>query len=199
MRSRVVASVLALALSSCANASEGEGPPGPEGPAGAPGERGAQGATGPQGPAGPAGTAGQDVVEVYGSGQLQVGTSTLAYTLVPGLSTTVNVPADARVRIDTNGGIQCTQAGAAYAAADLAIVIDGVVSDAQRRVVAANTDALGQMIANWSFGRTFTLGAGSHQIEVRAIGGIPGTVVANVSSGSTPQLQGVLTVTVLKR
>lgn len=158
-----------------------------------------RGADGPAGPQGATGTAGQDIVEVYGNGQLQVGTSTLAYTLVPGLSTTVNVPADARVRIDTNGGIQCTAAGAAYAAADLAIVIDGVVTDAQRRVVAANTDALGQMIANWSFGRTFTLGAGNHQIEVRAIGGLPGTAIANVSSGSTPQLQGVLTVTVLKR
>jgi hypothetical protein len=167
-----------------------DGEPGPPGPAGP---------EGPAGPPGPAGTTGQDIVEVYGTGQLQVSGSTTTYTLIPGLSTVVNVPDNARVRIDTSGGIQCTQAGNAHAVVDIAIVIDGAVTNAQRRVVAANTTTLGQMIANWSFGRTFTLTPGSRQIEVRAIGVDPSAAVANVSSGSAPQIQGVLTVTVLKR
>jgi len=160
---------------------------------------GAPGPQGPEGPPGPPGTTGQDIVEVYGTGQLQVTGTTTNYTLIPGLSTIVNVPDNARVRIETNGGLQCTQPGNAYTIVDVAIVIDGAVTNAQRRVVAANTSTVGQMIANWSFGRTFTLTPGSRQIEVRAIGVDPAAAPANVSSGSSPLIQGVLTVTVLKR
>jgi hypothetical protein len=84
---------------------------------------------------------------------------------------------------------------------DLAIFVDGVASvqGGQRRVVAANTTTVGQMIANWSFGRTYQLGAGTHTFEVRAIAVDPAAAAANVSSASAPQIQGVLTVTVLRR
>ena len=69
-----------------------------------------------------------------------------------------------------------------------------------RRVVAANTTAVANMIASWSFGRSFTLNPGTHTFEVRAITtGDPGNSVANVSSGSAPQIQGVLTVMVLRQ
>lgn len=186
-------------LGACAAAGEDTpGPPGPEGP------QGPQGPTGPMGndgAPGPTGTTGQDVFELYGTGQVVIGPTTTAFTLVPGLSQIVNVPADAVVRVDTNGGIQCTQVGSAYSVADLAIFVDGVASTAggQRRVVAANTTTVGQMIANWSFGRTYTLAAGSHTFEIRAIGGDPGAAPANVSSALAPQIQGVLTVTVLRR
>jgi len=54
------------------------------------------------------------------------------------------------------------------------------------------------MIATWSFGRYLLLAPGAHTIEVRAAGGDPAMTIANVSSASAPQLQGVLTATVLK-
>lgn len=173
--------------------------PGPEGPAGPAGPQGQRGDEGPQGPAGPSGTAGQNVFEAYGTGQLVVSSATTAYTVIPGLSQIVNVPADAIVRVDTSGGMQCTQAGSAYAVADIAIFIDGALTTPQRRVVAANTTGIGQMIASWSFGRTVSLSPGSHTFEVRALGGDPGAAPGNVSSGAAPQLQGVLTVAILRR
>ena len=201
MRSSSSCSVLAaaltvLALTACSPAETGpEGPPGPEG---------ATGATGPIGPAGPSGdpgTTGQDVFEAYGTGQLVVTAQTTTFVTVPGLSLTVNVPAGARVRVDTNGGLQCSLPGNAYSVVDLALFVDNAAPGqaGMRRVVAANTTVVGQIIANWSFGRTFNLGAGSHTFEVRGIAVDPAAAPANVSSASAPQIQGVLTVTILKQ
>ena len=139
--------------------------------------------------------------EAVGSGQLVVSSATTSYTLVPGLSLILNIPAGAKVRVETNGGLQCTSAGVAYSAVDLALFVDNTISTAagQRRIVASNTPAIGQVIANWSFGRTYALAAGSHQFEVRAISVDPSAAAANVSSAGAPQLQGVLTVTVIKQ
>lgn len=187
---------LALALTLLAACSGPAGELGPEGP---PGELGP---AGPAGPIGEPGTTGQDVFEAYGTGQMVVSTQTTTYVTVPGLSLTVNVPTGARVHVDTNGGLQCMLAGNAYAAVDLAIFVDGAAPGQAgiRRVVAANTTVVGQMIANWSFGRTFNLVPGSHTVELRAITtNDPNVAPANVSSAGAPQLQGVLTVTVLKQ
>ncbi len=171
-----------------------------------PAEKGADGAKGDTGPAGPigamgepgpTGTTGQDIVEALGNGQLQV-TAATNYTVIPGLTITSNVPMNTKLHVDTNGGIQCTGLGAAYAAVDVAIFIDGAITQAQRRVIAANTDGVAQMVQTWSFGRFFFLPAGSHTIDVRAAGADAGTTTANVSSASAPQLQGVLTLTTLK-
>lgn len=168
---------------------------------GDPGTQGPMGTPGDPGPMGAPGTTGQEVREVYGTGQLTVTSATSSFTLIPGLATTVTIPDGAAVRVDTNGGIQCTAAGAAYSVVDIALFVDGVASvqGGQRRVVAANTTTVGQMIANWSFGRSYQLPAGSHTFEVRAIGVDPAAAAANVSSASAPQIQGVLTVTVLRR
>ncbi len=168
-----------------------------------PAEKGADGAKGDPGPAGAMGeqgspgTTGQDIVEAVGTGQLQV-TSATNYTVIPGLSVTVNVPASSKLHIDTNGGVQCTGLGNAYSVVDVAIFVDGSITNAQRRVVAANTVGVAQMLASWSFGRFFFLTAGSHTIDVRAQGVDPAAATANVSSAGAPQLQGVLTVTALK-
>jgi hypothetical protein len=134
--------------------------------------------------------------EVVGTGQLEV-TGATDYSLIPGLTFTMSVAPDAKVRVDTSGGIQCTAAGAAYSAVDVAVFVDGAISQAQRRVVAANTDAVGQMLASWSFNRLLPIPAGTHTIEVRAAGVDGAMATANVSSASSPQLQGVLTVTTL--
>lgn len=169
-----------------------QGPQGPAGMTGAPGE---------QGPPGSAGTAGQEVYEVYGTGQLVVTTATTAFTTIPGLTTVIDVPDNSRVFLSTNGGIQCTGLGAAYSAVDISLFVDGVASNqgGQRRVIAANTTGVGQMIANWSLSRTYTLAPGTHTIEVRVINADPAATTANVSSASAPQLQGVLTAMIINR
>ncbi|MEZ4399323.1 MAG: hypothetical protein R3B06_04850 [Kofleriaceae bacterium] len=190
-----VLALLVLAAAACSAPSGADGEPGPAGPPGEPGM------VGPPGPPGPAGTTGQAVFEVYGTGQLTVTSAVTSYTLIPGLAQSIMVPADVAVRVDTDGGIQCTAAGSAYAVVDVALFVDGVASiqGGQRRVVAANSAAVGQMIANWSFGRTYQLAPGNHTIEVRAISVDPAAAAANVSSAQAPQLQGVLTVTLVKR
>lgn len=185
---------VALSLAAC-------GPSEP-GPPGLQGEQGVQGVEGPQGPIGPAGTTGQDVFESYGTAQLVVAPQQTTFVTIPGLTQTLNVPEAARVRVDTNGGIQCAATGTTFAAVDVAMFIDNVPPGqaGMRRIVAANTGGVGNMIASWSFGRTFTLTPGAHVFEVRAAAtGDAGNNTANVSSGSAPQIQGVLTVTILKQ
>jgi hypothetical protein len=140
------------------------------------------------------------VFEVLGTGQLAVTNALTQYTLVPGLTQTVTVPAGAKVHVTTSGGVQCTATGSAYAVVDLALLVDGdFATAAQRRVVAANTAALGQMISSWSFARTWTLSPGQHTFEVRAVSVDPSAATANVSSASAEQLRGVLTVMVIKQ
>lgn len=150
---------------------------------------------------GSSGATGNSVTEVYGTSQLVLTSSMTTYTLIPGMSATVNIPAGAKVYVHTDGGLQCPTTGSTYSIADIGIAVDGVVSTSggQRRVVAANTTGLAQMIANWSFGKTYTLSAGNHTFEVKAA--YPsgsGASSANISSGSAPQIQGVLTITVIK-
>jgi len=184
-----------LLTAACIGPTGVEGEPGPEGPQGDQGDRGERGDVGPTG------TTGQDVIEVYGTGQLTVTSALTSFTVIPGLSTQITVPDDARVTLSTNGGIQCTAAGAAYAVVDIALFVDGVASNqgGTRRVVAANTTTVGQMVTNWSFSRTYSLAAGTHTVEVRAISVDPTAAAANVSSALAPQLQGVLTATIVAR
>jgi hypothetical protein len=183
------------------------GPMGPTGPAGAAGATGASGFTGPTGAngvagaTGPSGTTGQGVTEVYGSSQLVVTSSTTTYTLIPGLTQTISVPANCRVYVSTTGGIQSTGAtSATYSVVDVGLFCDGIVSTTggQRRISIANTSSLAQLIGNWSLTQTYSLSAGNHTFEVKAVSGAAGSANANVSSGSAPQLQGVLTVTIIR-
>lgn len=163
---------------------------------------GPAGADGLQGEQGPAGTTGQNIYEVYGSGQTVVGSATTSYVLIPGLTQTINIPADSKVYVHSDGGMQSTGATAStFSVVDVALFVDGAVTGAagQRRVSIANTTALAQLIGNWSLSKSFNLAAGSHTFDVRAIGGIAGSSNANVSSASAPQLQGVLTVIVVKQ
>lgn len=149
---------------------------------------------------GATGPLGQSVTEVYGTGQLVVNTSTTSYTQIPGLTTTVNVPANSTVHIHTDGGVQSTGAtSSSYSVVDVAIFIDGVAvtSGGQRRIAIANTTALAQLIGNWSMDHTANLSPGNHTIAVKAMNGAPGTAAANVSSGSAPQLMGVLSVEII--
>lgn len=178
------------------------GTAGPQGPTGPTGPAGPAGATGPAGVTGAAGTTGQSITEVYGSGQVTVGASTTSAVLVPGLTTTVTVPANSVVHVHTDGGIQSTGAtSTTFSVVDVILYVDGVAttSGGQRRVAIANTSSLAQLIGNWSFDHTYTLTPGSHTFEVKAVGGVAGSSIANVSSGSAPQLRGVLSVEILKQ
>ena len=172
------------------------------GATGVTGSTGAVGATGATGATGANGTAGQNIHEVYGTAQLVVTTATTTYTLIPGLTQTINIPAGCIVNVQTNGGVQSTGATAStFSVLDIGLFVDGVVSTSggQRRIAIANTTALAQLIGNWSFGRSYTLAAGNHTFEVKAVSGAAGSATANVSSSSAPQLQGVLTVTIIKQ
>lgn len=182
----------ALYADSCGTA----GPQGPAGPAGP------AGPTGPAGATGAAGTTGQSITEVYGTGQVSVGAATTTAVLIPGLTTTVTVPANAVVSVHTDGGIQSTGAtSSTFSVVDVILYVDGVATTTggQRRVAIANTSSLAQLIGNWSMDHTYTLSPGAHTFEVKAVGGVAGSSSANVSSGSAPQLRGVLSVEILKQ
>jgi len=146
-------------------------------------------------------TLGQSVNTVYGTSPIAVSSALSLYTLVPGLTQTISVPTNSGLWISTDGGIQNTATGSTYAAVDIGIFVDGVVSNSagQRRVVAANTSGFGQMISNWSFAISRELAAGNHTIEVRVVSVDPSASTANVSSGISPQLQGQLTVAVIRK
>lgn len=151
---------------------------------------------------GTAGPTGQSITEVYGSGQIAVGASTTTPTLVPGLTTTVNVPANSVVHVHTDGGIQSTGAtSTTYSVVDIAIYVDGVLTSpaGQRRIAIANTSSLSQLIANWSIDHTYTLAPGNHTFEVKASGGVAGSSNANVSSGAANLLRGVLSVEIIRQ
>lgn len=173
-------------------ASSTPGPQGPQGPEGPQGPAGAPGAPGPQGSAG---TAGQYAHTVFSTGQLVLTQSVTTYTLIPGLTQTITVPANAKVYVSTNGGFQNSGIGTSYAVADFAIYIDGSASSIQRQVVAANSPALGQIMSQWTLSGVFNLSEGSHTIQVRArdAGGN-----ADVNVGGTNDLiKGNLTVIIV--
>lgn len=151
---------------------------------------------------GTSGPAGQSITEVYGTGQLSVGAATTTPTLVPGLTTTVNVPASSVVHVHTDGGIQSTGAtSSTYSVVDIGLYVDGVLTTpaGQRRIAIANTSSLAQLIGNWSIDHTYTLTPGNHTFEVRASGGVAGSSSANVSSGSANLLRGVLSVEIIRQ
>lgn len=173
------------------------GPQGPEGPVGEAGAPGPTGPIGPAGPAGPSGVTGQDAYEAVSSGQLVVSADDFSYAQIPGLSLSVNVPAGARLLVQTDGGLRCTGTASSYSVVDVALFVDGSTATpgGQRRVFAAGP----QVSANWSFGRVLTLTPGAHSLDVRAASADPNSAPANVASGSSPLLQARLAVVVLRQ
>lgn len=144
---------------------------------------------------------GQNIYEVYGAAQIAVSSAMTSYNLIPGLSQIVNIPSGYKAYVSTDGGIQCTATGNAYSAVDITLFVDGTPSSqaGSRRIVAANTTGLAQMISNWSIAKTYVLSSGNHTFDVRVASTGVGSSVANVSSSSAPQLQGVLTVILIKQ
>ncbi len=204
------------------------GPTGPTGPTGAAGSNGNVGATGPTGtngtngaagatgPAGAtgatgsSGTTGQSATSVYGTSSLFLGSTNTTYTLVPGLTTTISVPASSSVQISTDGLASNNVSDASfYVACNVAIFIDGsaVTNGGIRQVLCANFYShlyanLVGVSAPWSMSITTSLSAGSHTIEVRAKyaqSNLTGSNLIVVSSSNSSVLQGTLSVVVLKQ
>jgi hypothetical protein len=173
------------------------GPAGPRGATGPQGATGPHGTTGPQGTTGPggatglqgpSGTTGQSATTVFSTAGLPP-TSTL--TLVPGLTQTVTVPANAATYIATTGSIAVSSG---TLVADLEIFVDGAPVATQR---VSKTASGGDLYAGWSISLARQLSAGPHTIDVRAAqsGAASGSVGGAAGSGT----QGALTVMFLKQ
>src|SRR5205807_877904 len=79
------------------------GATGPTGSTGPTGDTGATGPAGPTGATGPAGTTGQNIFTSYGTGPLLL-FNPFGFVPIPGLSQTINVPANSVLYISTFGG-----------------------------------------------------------------------------------------------
>ncbi len=143
------------------------------------------------------GNFGQSVATADGTGSLSVTSATTAYTLIPGLTQTVNVPANSSLLISTDGGIVSTGAVNSYSVIDVAVFVDGALIGA-RRIVISNFP-LPASVGNWALNHGQTLAPGSHTIEVRARHGFDGSATSTVSSSSDTLLRGQLTVAVIKK
>lgn len=144
-----------------------------------------------------AGATGQSANTVYSNNQLQLTSGSTSYTLIPGLTQTITVPANSKVYITTNGGFQNSGTGTTYSLVDFAVYIDGAASSLQRRIVAANTSAVGNIFSQWNLSGTFALAQGSHTIQVRAKDSGQSTAGTNVA-GTNDLIKGNLTVLIIK-
>jgi hypothetical protein len=185
------------------------GPPGPQGPQGDPGSAGAAGPKGDPGPAGPigppgaagapgsAGTTGQDATVVHGTSGVVPGA---AFTIVPGLDTTINVPSNSLVYVSSDGGAQTSSAATTgFSRVDVALSVDGSLpsSGSYKRLVIANTTGNVTTLDYWSFADTFALSPGMHQFAIAAL--LNSGSNATVSGDDNSVLQGHLNVLILKR
>ena len=173
-----------------------QGNVGAQGITGAQGPQGAQGtigAQGPQGTQGDAGTTGQTAGSAFGSDCLVVNTST--YTLVPGLSVTLTVPASSVVLVAYGGGMYVNgTAGGDASAAELSLFVDGVQYSASGTITFTGiNDASQRATGTGSATQVVAVAAGSHTFDVRArrafnVGSTTtlfGTTSAVVSSNGT--------------
>lgn len=143
-------------------------------------------------------TLGQSVPTAFNTAVLNVTNSTL-FTLVPGLTQTINVPANYSVYLVSNGGISTvSNSSTGFSTVDVALFIDSsfTPNGGYERVVAANNPGLGTTNRYWKINYAGPIAAGSHTFEVRVqyVAGSDATVGGNNSS----VLQGSLTVILIR-
>ena len=145
------------------------------------------------------GPTGQDAISAYGTGSLT--TTTFTFADVPGLTTTVNVPANSVLYISTDGGISpalTATSASTSVIVDVALFIDGTVSRGgfTRVSVLDNGGVWQQPTGSWSLALTAPLTPGNHTIKVQArlAGSLNAPGGAIVSSGDSTILQGSLNV-----
>lgn len=175
------------------------GSAGPTGPDGATGATGDTGPTGPTGDTGLSGTTGQTSITVYGTSTLQVTAGTTLFTLIPGLTQTIEVPSDCIVQIQTYGGFNSNSTSStAVNSIEFGIFIDGSLNTeggyARYFGVGNSTPANNQV--NWSLGLSLVLTPGSHTIDVRTVYNTGAS--SAVSGNSSNSKQGSLIVTIIK-
>ena len=147
-------------------------------------------------------TLGQFGTMITGTTALSVTNATTTLTLIPGLSTTITVPTQTMVYIQTNGGVNTTATTSTGGSAlDVAILVDGAVLAAggYQRIYADNPTGnatVTNWVANWNTSVILTLSAGSHTVQVSAVY-VAGST-ATVSGGAGAIKQGTLTVMILK-
>jgi hypothetical protein len=145
-------------------------------------------------------TLGQSALTVFGT-STQAIPNTGGFTLLPGLTQTLTLPANGVVYIETDGGVQTTSVSTTgFSATDIQIFIDNVASGVQRRVITANTGGFTSMSNSWSMSVTSSsLAAGNHTIDVRAAGaGLAGGLTATVSGSGSSIHQGRLNIVVIR-
>lgn len=155
---------------------------------------------GPPGPPGPAGNS-PTIASASGTAELSPG---LEWALVPGMSTTVTIPALSTytVLIQTDGGVQLnsgSQNSVGYT--DVAIFIDDVQVGAGRRVPVQNTSTVVYAVNAFGFSVLTTLGEGTHTVALKAkkfSNSFTSCIISSAPGGSTlmgnPPLQASLNV-----
>ncbi|MEO8769759.1 MAG: hypothetical protein ABI402_06735 [Ferruginibacter sp.] len=141
------------------------------------------------------GLLGQSAATAYGTagGTLSSATGAGTFYTLPGLTQTITVPANAVVKISSDGGILAAVTGG-NAFIDVAIQVDGAFpanGGYQRLTCPANTFAF------WSFSEALTLSAMPHTIRIVAAWSSGNSATINGDGSSV--LQGELTVTVIKQ
>jgi hypothetical protein len=178
-----------------------KGDAGPAGGDGAPGAKGDPGADGAQGPPGPkgdkgdpgSGLAADGAASVFGSAPATLSSASETFTIVPGLTQTVSVPAGSVVYVSTDGGVFSTFNFPSTV--DIVLGFDGSISElaADFRRLTPKGDT--SPFAYWQLSQVVTPGAGSHTFSVlaRLLQG-PGVTV---SGAGNSVLQGQLSVIVV--
>ena len=159
------------------------------------------GQRGPQGDAGPAGTTGQDAQTVFSTGGIFGGPGS-AFTAVPGMRLTVDVPDNAVLYVSTDGGMDLLDTSAdKFALIDVGIAVDDATptpGSYRRTILRSGAQTT---FATWSLGHALTLPAGTHTFEVQSrqvLGNVQGTDLDIGGGQSDPALMGQLTVQIVK-
>jgi hypothetical protein len=149
------------------------------------------------------GTTGQTATTAFGTTALSLTSVSGTYTAVPGLNQTITVPANSVVYISTDGGVAANSGTAdAGATVDVALFVDGSLAGSVRRLLPRNTSGapgttLMAGFETWSMALSTDLNESTHTIEVGAR--LADGARAIVSGNSNSQLQGKLTVLILKK
>jgi hypothetical protein len=157
---------------------------------------------GPAGPQGPSAVVSNGTGTLYGAGTLifSDSSSTSTYSAIPGLATTITVPADAIVLINSSGGVSVNGTSSGdEAQVEVALFIDNleVAQGSPQRLTIDNRGSVDNGTATWAYSQARVLSAGTHTIEVRARRAVD-LDGALVSGDDNSYRQGMLTVVILK-
>ena len=145
-------------------------------------------------------TTGQSATTVFSTGSLTV-TSGFAFTLIPGLTTTISVPANCNVLVNADVGLFANSTSATgYSNTDIALLVDGALltNGGYRKIYCVNNTANQNAAQQASISVSLTLSTGNHTFALYAGGGGSGTS-STVGGNNTTSQQGELTVTIIKK